>query len=47
MGTALGVDELGTDPDPAARALHAAFESITHAEFETNLANRSWVSARY
>ena len=39
MRAALGVDELGTDPDPVARALHAAFENVTRAELEADLAN--------
>src|SRR4029077_11800028 len=37
MRTNPGVDELGIDPHQLARALHAAFEYVTHAELETDL----------
>jgi hypothetical protein len=39
MRAALGVDELGADPDPVVRALHAAFENVTQAEPKADLAN--------
>jgi hypothetical protein len=38
MRPALGIDELGIEPHPLARVLHAAFEHVPHAELATDLA---------